>query len=81
MKVRLLWFARVRQIVGAETTEWQLPSGATVGDLRRELTRRFPELAEFLPRCAMAVDAQYATDAAALRDGSEVACIPPVSGG
>ena len=36
---------------------------------------------ELLPRCALARNAEYVVGTQALRDGDEIAVIPPVSGG
>jgi molybdopterin converting factor small subunit len=45
------------------------------------LAERHHPLARVLPSCAFAVNQQYAPPTTALRDGDEVAVIPPVSGG
>ena len=42
---------------------------------------RGPVIADLLPRCAVAVNHEYATDDQPLHPGDEVAIIPPVSGG
>lgn len=52
-----------------------------MADLRRELERRGPALAEVWERLALAVDGELAPTTAALTDGCEVALLPPVSGG
>ena len=54
---------------------------ATVADLRRRLALDHPPLAGLLPRCAVAVDGEFAQDSLPLADGAEVALLPPVSGG
>ncbi len=81
MKIRLLAFATAAQALGAAESSIELPAGASVGDLRRALALRFPELARRLPTLALAVDGELAPDAAPLADQSEVALLPPVSGG
>lgn len=81
MKIRLLAFATASQVLGAAESSIELPGGASVGDLRRALALRSPELARRLPTLALAVDGELAPDARALADGSEVALLPPVSGG
>jgi molybdopterin synthase catalytic subunit len=79
--VRVLLFAVARQLAGCEAAEVELAAGSTVGDLRRILAQRHPGLAAILPQTRFAVDAEYATDGMVLTEKSEVACIPPVSGG
>jgi molybdopterin converting factor subunit 1 len=72
-------FAAAAERVAASRVE--LPHPATVAHLRRALTDTWPSLAELLPRCAVAVNHEYAADDAPLSPGDEVAIIPPVSGG
>ena len=54
---------------------------ATVADLRKQLAGRHPELVPLMGQMLIAVDTQYAPDDQVLSPTSEVACIPPVSGG
>jgi len=81
MNVRLLLFASVRDLAGCDVLDFDLPAGSTIGELRRELVTRLPELAAISPHLMFAVDTEYATDATAIGPAAEVACIPPVSGG
>jgi len=81
MTVRVRMFAFARQCAGADVMEVELPSGATVGDLRDRLYQQLPELGSLGPRLMFAVNAEYSADATCLEPDSEVACIPPVSGG
>jgi len=80
MPVQVLYFAAAREAAGvAREALAEVP--ATVGDLRRALERAHPGLARVLPRCRLAVDQEFADDDAPLRDGVEVAVVPPVAGG
>ena len=81
MNVRVKLFAVARQLAGSSEVELELADGASVADLRRELTARYPPLAELAGHVNFAVDAQYATDETEIHAGAEIACIPPVSGG
>ena len=81
MIVHLRLFAVARQLAGSDQLELELPTGATIGDLRRALLARVPALAPMAGHLLFAVDAEYASDATALSATSDVACIPPVSGG
>jgi molybdopterin synthase catalytic subunit len=78
--ITVLYFAGAREAAGA-SREALAERPATVGALRELLARRHPALARLLPRCRVAVDAEFAEDGAALPDGAEVAVVPPVSGG
>lgn len=81
MRLRLLAFASASDALGADERVVELPAGARVGDLRRELGTVAPALAALLPRLAIAVDGEIAGDERPLGEASEVALLPPVSGG
>lgn len=80
MPVHVLYFAAAREAAGA-SRETLAAVPATVADLRRALIEAHPGLARILPRCRIAVDQDFADDATPLRDGAEVALVPPVAGG
>jgi molybdopterin converting factor subunit 1 len=81
MTVTVRLFARARDLAGADAVAVDLPDGAQTGALRRALGLQHPRLATLLERSALAVDGEFADDARPLSDGSEVALLPPVSGG
>jgi molybdopterin converting factor subunit 1 len=81
MTVTVKLFARARDLAGADAVRVELPQGATVAGLRRELSRAYPSLAGLLARCAVAVEAEFARDGDVLAEGAEIALLPPVSGG
>lgn len=81
MQVRVRLFAGLHDVAGARSVTIDLPDGATVAELRDELSRRYPALAPHLPTAVCAVDEDYVDVGHELRDGDDVALIPPVSGG
>jgi molybdopterin converting factor subunit 1 len=81
MRVRVLFFGQLKEIVGAAQDEVELSEGARVEDLFERYGRRFPRLAEFQASIAASVNQEYAEWRAPLRGGDEVAFLPPVSGG
>jgi molybdopterin converting factor subunit 1 len=81
MKIPVCLFARARDLAGVDRVAVNLPDGATVGDLRRQLAAECPALAGLLNRCALAVNEEFADDALTLPPHAEVALLPPVSGG
>jgi sulfur-carrier protein len=82
MKIDIRYFASVREALGnGETVDSQ---AATLADLRDELIARGGPHAAALARgkaVRMALDQVMREEAAALRDGAEVAFFPPVTGG
>ncbi|MDQ7029454.1 MAG: molybdopterin converting factor subunit 1 [Ardenticatenia bacterium] len=81
MQVSVRLFAAYRETTGTSELELQLDEGATVRDAWHVLVNRFPGLATFRHRVVGAVNAQYVSLDTPLRDGDEVAFIPPVAGG
>ncbi len=81
MRVQARFFAAYRELTGASHTEVDLPEDATVADLIDALRARGPSFAALPPKPAVAVNLEYAPTDAGLRDGDEVAFIPPVAGG
>ena len=81
MNVEVKVFAVAREVVGSDTVTLTLSDPATVRQLRAALVERYPALASTMRHMLVAVDADYARDDAQLTERSEVALIPPVSGG
>ncbi len=81
MIVRIRLFARARDLAGTDTLTVELPVGATVQQLRRRLAEASPALANLLPRCALAVNDEFADNDLTVPADAEVALLPPVSGG
>lgn len=81
MQVTVRLFALARQRVGLPELTVELTEPATVGDLKRSIAARHPEVGPLLPSLMFAVAAEYADDATPIPPGAEVAAIPPVSGG
>ena len=81
MQVRLLFFASLKDIVGARQLQVDVPSGATVGDLLAHLEGTYPRLKEYRPVVLTALNEDYVDQRAEIHDGDEVAIFPPVSGG
>ncbi len=79
MWVQVRYFAAVREIIGDTAARWELPEGATVGDLWERLATANPLLRRLT--CTAAVNQEYVSPETVLADGDEVVFIPPVSGG
>ncbi len=77
--VTLRCFAAVREALGTDVMQVDVPRGTTVEGLRALLGQRTPQLLR-VP-VAYAVNRDYARADTVLADGDEVALIPPISGG
>ena len=78
-KYKIRAFGITRDLLGGKDTFIEI-RGTTVGDLRQELSERFPELLG-LKSLFIAVNSDYAEDDVELKPTDEIALIPPVSGG
>jgi len=85
MKVKVLFFASLREQLGRAAEELELPAGvSTVAGLRAHLMARGDPWGTALAdarRLRTAVNQDMAAPDAALRAGDEVAFFPPVTGG
>jgi sulfur-carrier protein len=81
MKVVVRLFARARDLVGKNVIPIELTSGATVGDLRRQLGTEHPALKPLLEKSALALNDEFADDSSMIPLDAEIALLPPVSGG
>lgn len=74
-------FARYREAVGRDRLEVEVAPGATVEDVWAALVRAHPGLTRYRPHTLFAVGNDYVEADRILREGEELACFPPVSGG
>jgi MoaE-MoaD fusion protein len=81
MRVRVLFFGQLREIVGCGEEDAELDEGARVEDLFARYRSAFPRLGPMRASLIASVNQEFAEWGAALRPGDEVAFLPPVSGG
>jgi molybdopterin synthase catalytic subunit len=81
MKVRLLFFAVLRDIAGSDERDLELREGTTARDVWQSLRESYGKLADYTQPPMVAINEAYAAPDAILRDGDELAFIPPVAGG
>lgn len=78
MDIQVLFFAQARDEAGAGGTRVALPDDATLRDLRNALVEAY---GLSFQRYGFALNEEWADDGRSLRDGDEVAVLPPISGG
>jgi molybdopterin converting factor subunit 1 len=81
MRVHLRLFASLREAVGREALELDLPEGATAEEAWRRLAEDHPRVAPWRRSLAAAVNRTYTRFDTPLADGDELVFLPPVSGG
>jgi molybdopterin converting factor subunit 1 len=81
VRVTVRLFARLRELAGTAELQREAADGSTALDVWNGLTREFPPLADYTKAISVAVNEEYARLTASVRDGDEIAFLPPVSGG
>jgi molybdopterin synthase catalytic subunit len=81
VQVTVLYFASARERAGLDRERIELTAPVELGRLRETLLQRHPGLGPAMPRLRFAVNQRMAAEGALLKDGDEVALIPPVAGG
>nr|BBH95391.1 molybdopterin synthase sulfur carrier subunit [Thermogemmatispora argillosa] len=81
MKIRVRYFAGLREVVGQNAEVLTLPEGATVAAARTLLITRYPRLQPILERSLCAVNREYVPADHTLQENDELVFIPPLGGG
>jgi molybdopterin converting factor small subunit len=81
MTVRVLAFARVREVLGFAERDIEVPDGSTARDAWNRLADVRGALAPLAASTRLARNGVMVDDRAPLRDGDELALLPPAGGG
>lgn len=81
MRIRVLLFGQLKDIVGRHEESLELSTGASVSDLMGRYGLKFPKFQSLIPSIACSVNQEYAQASVVLQEGDEVGFLPPVSGG
>jgi molybdopterin synthase sulfur carrier subunit len=81
LKIRVKFFASYREIVGQSDMVLELKEGTTVWALLGLLREKHPKLGSLTDTIIASVNKRYAREDVVLKEGDEVALLPPVSGG
>jgi molybdopterin converting factor subunit 1 len=81
MQIEVRLFATYREIVGEGQLAWTLREGTTVGQLVEAVLAKYPRLLGHEKSMLFAVNHEVVRPDVVLREGDEIALLPPVSGG
>jgi molybdopterin converting factor subunit 1 len=81
MRVKVKFFAILRERAGTSEAIQEIPEGSTVTALWKELQRDYPQLARVEARLLYAVNQNYVNGDYILKSEDEIVFVPPVSGG
>ena len=81
MKLRVQFFSRLRDLVGASDVELEIPEGATAADLLDAFYVQTPALRNWDKSILIASGVEFVGRDHVLRPGDEISIMPPVQGG
>lgn len=80
-RIKVLFFGRLKEIVGHAEDSVELPDGASIEALFSHYGANHPELTRFRASLVASRNQEFAAWSTPLHSGDEVAFLPPVSGG
>jgi MoaD family protein len=81
MKLRVQFYAHLRDVVGVRELNVEFAEGATVGDLLQEIYTQQPALLPYDKSILIGAGVEFADRNYELKPGEEIAIMPPVQGG
>lgn len=81
MQIAVQCYGVTRRHTGTDVLALTLAEPATVADALAALAQRGEELAQVLRQCAVALGDELVRRTHPLKDGDEIALLPPVAGG
>jgi len=81
MRVKVLFFGMLKEIVGSAEEQLTVADGAQLRSIFDHYAGRFPRLGQLSSSIVLARNHEFSDGSACVTDGDEVAFLPPVSGG
>lgn len=80
-RIRLLFFATIRERMGMKSLELDVPDDLTIQGLKDRLSQEYPQARESMKSVLITINREYAFDEAVIPLNAEIGMFPPVSGG
>ena len=80
-KIKLLFFATIRDRIGVKTLEMDIPVDLTIQGLKEKLSSEHPDVKESLKSVLVTINREYAFNEAVIPADAEIGMFPPESGG
>ncbi len=80
-RIKLLFFATIRDRAGTKSMDLDIPEDLTVQGLKDKIAEEYPNLRDSMKSVLITIDREYAFDEVVIPPNAEMAMFPPVSGG
>lgn len=81
IKITILYFAQTSDITGKKIEKTKVKSNTNISDLFFQLITRYPRLKEIEKSLQISVNRKIVKKNFEIKDGDEIALLPPISGG
>ncbi len=81
MRIKVLFFGILRDVTGLREDSIEIPEGGLASSVFDHYVAQFPRLGDMSRSIVLAVNQRFCEPSLELRDGDELAVLPPVSGG
>lgn len=80
-KIKLFFFATIRDRAGTKSIEMDIPADMTIQGLKEKLSIDYPNLKDSMKSVLITINREYAFDEIVVPPNAEIGMFPPVSGG
>jgi molybdopterin synthase catalytic subunit len=80
-RVKLLFFATLRDRAGVRSMELDVPAELTVQELKDKISAEYPSLKDSMSSVIITINREFAFDEAVIPPNAELGLFPPVAGG
>jgi len=81
INIKILYFAFIKELTGVRSDKMKLPYGSTIHNLLTNILDFYPQINNLLKSIKVSVNYKVVDTDTILKDGDEVALLPPISGG
>ncbi len=81
VNITILYFAFIKELTGVKADTMKLPYGSTIQNLLTNILNIYPQINSLIKSVKVSVNYKVVDKNTILKDGDEVALLPPISGG
>jgi molybdopterin synthase catalytic subunit len=81
INIKILYFAFIKELTGVSSESKRLPYDCTIFELLKNILVAYPQIKDLLKSIKVSVNYKVVDYNSVLKEGDEVALLPPISGG